>query len=193
MRWMWLSVVLAVSACGTEGASSPAEPEIVSAGELPSDAAAWLASGRDGELADGEQYDLVLPVLRDDGTWSDEAVTLTWNDESQRIDPVNLACPLGSTPLGVATGTASVSACSPMAAVAAAQAAALAAQASSCNAKAVVACSNLGATGNAIGTPVVTSNVSTAGACPTNYPLHVGWVATATVTGTCCSSCTTLF
>lgn len=193
MRWMWLSVVLAVSACGTEGASSPAEPEIVSAGELPSDAAAWLASGRDGELADGEQYDLVLPVLRDDGTWSDEPVTLTWNDESQRIDPVNLACPLGSTPLGVATGTASASACTPTVAAAAAEAAALAAQGASCNAKAVVACSDLAATGSAIGHPVVTSNFLTPGICPTNYPLHVGWVATATVTGTCCTSCTSPF
>lgn len=194
MRTFWLSMMLAVSACDGEVAGAPeqATEDVVSAGELPNDAVDWLEAGRDGELADGEEYDLLLPVQRADGTWSEEPVTLTWHAEEADVgfgEPAFAVCPTGSTYRGTATGTASATACLPSAAATAAKSAAVYAMRADCLTTANIYCpDHTIPVGAASGSATVTSNVSTPGACS---PL-AGWTATATASGPCCVSCETL-
>ncbi len=191
MRTFWLSMVLVFSGCAGEVAGAPeaGTDDVVSAGELPNDAVDWLESGRDGELADGEEYDLLLPVQRADGTWSEEPVTLTWHAEQADLsfgEPSFGICAYGTTYIGAASGTASATACLPLAAANAAKSAAVYAMRADCLQDAFDDCpNNTLPVGIATGSATVTSNVHTPGACS---PFS-GWTATATASGPCCASC----
>jgi len=190
MRTFWLSMVLAFPGCAGEVAGAPeaATDDVVSAGELPNDAVDWLEAGRVGALADGEEYDLLLPVQRADGTWSEEPVTLTWHAEQADLgvgEPAFGICAYGSAHFGTASGTASATACLPFAAANAAKSAAAYAMRADCLQDAFDYCPNdTLPVGNATGSATLTSNVPTPGACS---PLS-GWTATATASGPCCAS-----
>lgn len=189
MRTFWLSVALVFAGCAGEVAPQGAEEEVVATGELPSDAIDWLEAGRDGELADGEQYDLLLPAQRADGTWSEEPVTLTWHAEQADLgfgEPAFGICAYGAVHRGTATGTASATGCLPMAAANAAKSAAVYAMRADCLQEAFDYCpSDTIPVGVATGSGTVTSNVATPGVCG----MFSGWTATATASGPCCVSC----
>jgi hypothetical protein len=189
MRTFWLSVLLAFSGCAGEVAPQSAEEEVAATGELPNDAIDWLESGRDGELADGEAYDLLLPVQRADGTWLEEPVTLTWHADDADLswdEPAFGICAGGSTYRGASTGTASATACLAVAAANAAKSAAVYAMRADCLQEAFDHCpNNTLPVGLVNGSATLNSNVATPGACS---PLS-GWTATATATGPCCASC----
>lgn len=191
MRTFWLSVMLAVSACDGEVAGAPAPvDDVVSAGELPPEAADWLQAGHEGELLDGDQLDVLVPVVHADGSTTDEPMILTWHaEQAEPSFGPTYAAPIN---LGTATGYASVSACFAPAASSAAFNLANSRMATNCLAMAFsgVSCTLPGLPlGVALGTPTVTTALITMPSCGGPLPPHIGWTATANVSATCWGSC----